>query len=99
MPAPGRRLLARHPAQLRPRARTARSLLRAAGRLRLADEVRWGTPPPRRSPQRNINKIRDVRNTNHAPATTFESITYKKYFSASARPREVAVRTDFLLWR
>ena len=27
-------------------------------------------PSPRQSPQRNINEIKDVRNTKHAPATT-----------------------------
>ena len=26
-------------------------------------------PSPRRSPQQNVNEIRGVRNTNHAPAT------------------------------
>jgi hypothetical protein len=36
----------------------------------LPGEAATGTPPQRRSPQRNVNEIRDVRNTNHAPATT-----------------------------
>ncbi len=33
-----------------------------------AEEVRWAPWPPR-LPERNINRIRTVQNTNHAPAT------------------------------
>ena len=40
------------------------------------------------SPQRNVNKIRGVQNTNHAPATIFKSINYKNNLSASADLRE-----------
>jgi len=43
--------------------------------LRMAKEATVARAITRSSSQRNINKIRGVQNTTHAPATIFRSIT------------------------